>query len=74
MAKENVNVGVMFADVSGSTKLYEELGDENANRIIDKVLGVLAKITEGYQGYVIKTIGDEIMCRFSSANDTFGLR
>ncbi len=70
MAKENVNVGVMFADVTGSTKLYEDLGDENANRIIGKVLDVMAKITEGYQGYVIKTIGDEIMCRFASANDT----
>ncbi len=70
MAKENVNVGVMFADVTGSTKLYEDLGDESANRIIGKVLDVMAKITEGYQGYVIKTIGDEIMCRFASANDT----
>jgi class 3 adenylate cyclase len=59
----------MFADVTGSTRLYESLGDENANRIIGKVIDVMAKITEGYQGYVIKTIGDEIMCRFPSAND-----
>jgi len=59
----------MFADVSGSTRLYETLGDEDANRIIGKVINVMAKITEMYQGYVIKTIGDEIMCRFSSAND-----
>lgn len=59
----------MFADVTGSTKLYETLGDENANRIIGKVIDIMAKITEGYQGFVIKTIGDEIMCRFSSAND-----
>ncbi len=69
MARENVEVGVMFADVTGSTKLYETLGDENANRIIGKVLDIMAKITEGYQGFVIKTIGDEIMCRFVSAND-----
>lgn len=69
MSRENVEVGVMFADVTGSTRLYETLGDENANRIIGKVLDVMAKITEGYQGFVIKTIGDEIMCRFSSAND-----
>lgn len=59
----------MFADVTGSTRLYETLGDENANRIIGKVLDLMAKITEGYQGYVIKTIGDEIMCRFPSATD-----
>ena len=69
MAKESVEVGVMFADVTGSTKLYETLGDENANRIIGKTIDIMAKITEGYQGFVIKTIGDEIMCRFSSAND-----
>lgn len=69
MARENVEVGVMFADVTGSTRLYETLGDESANRIIGKVIDVMAKITEGYQGFVIKTIGDEIMCRFSSAND-----
>ena len=69
MARENVEVAVMFADVTGSTKLYETLGDENANRIIGKVISVMRKITEGHNGYVIKTIGDEIMCRFSSAND-----
>jgi class 3 adenylate cyclase len=69
MARENVQVAVMFADVTGSTKLYESMGDEAANRIIGKVLDVMAKITEMYQGFVIKTIGDEIMCRFGSAND-----
>lgn len=69
MSRENVEVGVMFADVTGSTRLYETLGDENANRIIGKVIDVMRAITEGYQGFVIKTIGDEIMCRFSSAND-----
>ncbi|MFT7246604.1 MAG: adenylate cyclase [Candidatus Azotimanducaceae bacterium] len=69
MAREPVDVAVMFADVTGSTKLYEALGDDNANRIIGKAFDVMTKITEMYQGYVIKTIGDEIMCRFSSPND-----
>ena len=69
MARENVEVAIMFADVAGSTRLYEILGDEDANRIIGKVIDVMARITEMYQGFVIKTIGDEIMCRFRSAND-----
>ncbi|MCB1645128.1 MAG: FHA domain-containing protein [Pseudomonadales bacterium] len=69
MAREHVEVAVLFADVSGSTRLYETVGDDNANRIIGKTIDVMAKITEMYQGYVIKTIGDEIMCRFSSANE-----
>lgn len=59
----------MFADVSGSTRLYETLGDEDANRIIGKVLAIMSRITEMYQGFVIKTIGDEIMCRFVNANE-----
>ena len=59
----------MFADVTGSTRLYEALGDDKANRIIAKVLDTMAKITADCQGHVIKTIGDEIMCRFSSANN-----
>jgi adenylate cyclase len=69
MSRENVEVAVLFADVTGSTKLYETLGDESANRIIGKVLDIMANITTMYQGFVIKTIGDEIMCRFSSANE-----
>jgi adenylate cyclase len=69
MAKENISTGVMFADVIGSTKLYEALGDENANRVIGKVLGLMAEITGQFSGHVIKTIGDEIMCRFPSADD-----
>jgi len=69
MAREHVEVAVMFADVTDSTKLYETLGDDNANRIIGKVLDLMGKMTEMYQGYVIKTIGDEIMCRFASADD-----
>ena len=69
MSRENVEVAVLFADVTGSTKLYENLGDESANRIIGKVLDIMGNITTMYQGFVIKTIGDEIMCRFSSAND-----
>lgn len=70
MARENVEVAVLFADVTGSTNLYETLGDEDANRIIGKVLDVMSKVTEAYQGYVIKTIGDEIMSRFSTADDS----
>lgn len=69
MTRERVKVAVMFADVAGSTRLYETLGDETANRIVGKVIDVMARITEMYQGYIVKTIGDEIMCRFCSSDD-----
>jgi adenylate cyclase len=60
---------VMFADVAGSTKLYEQLGDVIANSIISEVIQLMQNATKLHNGIVVKTIGDEVMCRFSSAND-----
>jgi len=60
---------VMFADVAGSTKLYDELGDEIANSVISQVITMMQASTEAFSGVVIKTIGDEVMCQFDSADD-----
>ena len=62
---------IMFADVAGSTTLYEQLGDERANRIIDDVITMMSELTEKHLGTVVKTIGDEIMCRFNEADHAF---
>ena len=62
---------IMFADVTGSTALYEQLGDEQANRIINDVITMMSELTEKHLGTVVKTIGDEIMCRFSEADQAF---
>lgn len=58
---------ILFADVSGSTKLFETLGDEAARRIVATVLHVLGEITQRHGGKLIKTIGDEVMCTFPGA-------
>ena len=60
---------VMFADVVGSTRLYEQLGDVIANSIISEVIELMQVATRTNSGTVIKTIGDEVMCRFTSADD-----
>jgi len=60
---------VMFADVAGSTKLYEQLGDVIANGIISEVIQLMQDAIHSNHGVVIKTIGDEVMCRFNSADD-----
>lgn len=59
----------MFADIAGSTKLYESLGDQEANRLIQQCIDQLTAITAQHNGTVIKTIGDEIMASFTNAND-----
>jgi adenylate cyclase len=59
---------VLFADVVGSTKLYDTLGDASAKQMIDECLAVLRGVVQHYGGRVIKTIGDEIMCVLPSAD------
>ena len=58
---------VLFADVSGSTKLYETVGDAAAHAAIDLCVKLFANITEEHGGRVIKTIGDEVMALFAAA-------
>lgn len=55
---------VLFADVSGSTRLYEVLGDARAFAAINQCIALLRGVTETFQGRVVKTIGDEIMAVF----------
>ena len=58
---------MLFADVSGSTKLYETVGDAAAHAAIDLCVKLFANITEQHGGRVIKTIGDEVMSIFPAA-------
>lgn len=60
---------ILFADVSGSTRLFETKGDVEARRLIALVLDALSVICQRYGGRVIKTIGDEVMCTIPTALD-----
>jgi len=62
------NLVILFADVVGSTRLFEELGDEAARDIIAICLGVMRRATEQHGGRVIKTMGDEIMATFDDCD------
>ncbi|MFC1840262.1 adenylate/guanylate cyclase domain-containing protein [Thermodesulfobacteriota bacterium] len=72
MARENVTLAILFADIAKSTTLYETLGNTKAKSLIGHCLSLLARITAQYDGTVIKTIGDEIMCTFPSADQAVG--
>ena len=66
--RTTAQLAVLFADVVGSTRLYETFGDDQAKRMIDECLAVLRGVIQHYGGRVIKTIGDEIMCVMPSAD------
>lgn len=67
MPQQIEKLALLFADICGSTSLYERLGDELARRLIARCITMMTKEVAAYKGTLIKTIGDEIMCTFPSA-------
>jgi len=68
MAEQVNEASVLFADVSGSTKLYETAGDAIAHAAIEKCVNLMREKTVNAKGRVIKTIGDEVMSAFATAD------
>jgi adenylate cyclase len=59
---------VLFADVSGSTKLYETAGDQVASAAIGRCVQLFIDEVKIAGGTVVKTVGDEVMAVFDDAN------
>ncbi len=68
MARDQ-EVAILFADVVGSTQLYEQFGDARASETVAVCLEVMKDATHQFSGKVIKTIGDEVMSTFSTVDD-----
>jgi class 3 adenylate cyclase len=59
---------ILFADIAGSTRLYERLGDGRARQIVARAVEIMSNVTQRHQGRVVKTIGDEVMSLFPNAD------
>lgn len=68
----DLEVAILFADVVGSTRLYDEFGDTLASETVARCLDVMKDATHEFNGTVIKTIGDEVMSSFSSVDEAMG--
>lgn len=58
---------IVFADLCGSSKLFERVGNDRALHIVGHTLEILSDLTVRHRGQVIKTIGDEVMATFPDA-------
>lgn len=63
------DMAILFADVCGSTKIYEKYGNEHARRLMSRCIDLMTAASTDHGGVLIKTIGDEVMCRFPSADE-----
>jgi class 3 adenylate cyclase len=71
MAKD-LEVAILFADVVGSTQLYDKFGDTKASQTVADCLEVMKEATQHFNGTVIKTIGDEVMSTFGTVEESMG--
>ncbi len=68
--RRDVELVILFADVVGSTQLYEQLGDVKAREMVARCLKIMREATERFSGTLIKTMGDEVMSTFPTADDS----
>ena len=66
---KDVEVAILFADVVGSTQLYDQFGDATARQMVARSLDIMRDATEANGGTVIKTMGDEIMATVPTADE-----
>ena len=69
---QDLEVAILFADVVGSTQLYDKFGDTKASETVARCLDVMKDATHQFSGTVIKTIGDEVMSTFPTVDDAMG--
>ena len=68
MSQQSKNLVILFADITGSTTMYEKHGNEKAKEMVTECLAVLVAKTEDEGGQLIETIGDGVMVRFPTAD------
>jgi class 3 adenylate cyclase len=60
---------VLFADLRGSTGLYESLGNAKAAAMVTQSVALLVKLVDHFGGRVVKTLGDGLMAVFEQPQD-----
>lgn len=60
---------VVFADLVGSTGVYESLGDAAASRLVTQLTASFSRTFEQHGGRVVKILGDGLFAVFAQAGD-----
>jgi class 3 adenylate cyclase len=66
---EIARVAIVFTDLQGSTKLYDDLGDASAYRLVRDHFAFLSERVERHDGSIVKTVGDAVMAAFHDPAD-----
>jgi adenylate cyclase len=61
-------LAILFADICGSSHVYRALGDIMAHDILANRIATLITVTRECHGTLVKTLGDEVMTTFATAD------
>jgi class 3 adenylate cyclase len=64
-----MNTTVMFADLSGSTSVFEALGNDAATQAVRMLTDWIGRTCEQHDGRVIKFMGDGVLALFARPTD-----
>ena len=64
-----VNSTVVFADLTGSTGVFEALGNAKATEAITRLTQWISQVCESHHGRVVKTLGDGVLAVFPMEAD-----
>ena len=67
MPENDLEVAILMADISGSSALYEDVGDIDALRLVGICLDNLSAIVEREGGTCIRSKGDDVLAIFDDA-------
>lgn len=60
---------LLFTDLTGSTALYERVGDARAYAIVEDHFRQMGAAVSKHDGAIVKTMGDAVMATFTSPED-----
>lgn len=60
------HLALLFSDLTGSTALYQKIGDARAFAIVEEHFRLMEGIVRRHDGAIVKTMGDAVMASFAS--------
>jgi adenylate cyclase len=66
--ERQTNTAVLFADITGSSRLFVEVGDERARQMVAATLQSWSGLVDANAGHVVQLRGDGMLCSFSTVD------
>jgi class 3 adenylate cyclase len=70
--ERQANTAVLFADITGSSRLFVEVGDERARQMVATTLESWSALVGANAGHVVQLRGDGMLCTFATVDAALG--